>query len=115
MSDATPEFVTVAHVGEIPEGRGRAYPVGDRLVAVFRHQDRYYALDDFCPHMGAPLHTGDLHQGMVICDRHLWAFRLDDGQSPDAPTLRAPTFEVRVVGDEIQVRVPRPGQGPFDQ
>ena len=30
-----------------------------------------------------------------------------DGTSPDAPTLRAGTFEVRVEGDAIQVRLPR--------
>jgi nitrite reductase/ring-hydroxylating ferredoxin subunit len=99
------EFITVARVGEIPEGRGRTFRAGDREVAVFHVAGRYYALDDFCPHMGASLGTGDVHEDMVVCDRHLWAFKLADGSCPDAPALRATTFEVRVVGDEIQVRV----------
>jgi nitrite reductase/ring-hydroxylating ferredoxin subunit len=43
---------------------------------------------------------------MVVCNRHMWAFRLADGTSPDVPTLRAVTFEVRVEGDEIRVRLP---------
>jgi hypothetical protein len=30
-----PEFTTVAHVGDIAEGEGRAYPVGDWMVALF--------------------------------------------------------------------------------
>jgi nitrite reductase (NADH) small subunit len=98
------EFVTVAKVGDIAPGRGKAFPVGDRLVAVFHVDGQYYALDDFCPHMGAPLATGQLRDGLVICDRHQWAFRLADGTSPDSDTLRAETFEVRVVGNEIQVR-----------
>jgi len=106
-----PEFLTVARVGDIPEGRGKAFAVGDRLLAVFHYRGQYYALDDFCPHMGAPLETGTLHEGLVICDRHQWAFRLSDGVSPDAPTLRAETFQVRIVGNEIQVEVPEPGGG----
>jgi nitrite reductase (NADH) small subunit/3-phenylpropionate/trans-cinnamate dioxygenase ferredoxin subunit len=100
------QFITVARAGEIPPGRGRQVRVGDREIALFFVDGRYYALDDCCPHAGASLYTGDLADGMVICDRHLWAFRLADGQSPDAPTLRAETYEIRVVGDEIQIAVP---------
>ncbi len=106
------DFVTVARVGEIPEGKGRAFAVGDREVAVFLLNGRYYALNDLCPHMGASLGTGDIWDGMVICNRHMWAFRLADGFCPDAPALKAETFEVRVEGDEIQVRLPGPGGPP---
>ena len=35
MNETNPEFVTVAKVGDIPEGEGVPYPVGERLVAVF--------------------------------------------------------------------------------
>jgi nitrite reductase (NADH) small subunit/3-phenylpropionate/trans-cinnamate dioxygenase ferredoxin subunit len=100
------EFVTVARVGEIPPGRGCMVRAGMREIALFLLDGRYYALDDCCPHAGASLHTGDLVDGMVVCDRYLWAFRLDDGRSPDSASLRAETYEVRLVGDEIQVRLP---------
>lgn len=100
------EFVSVAKVGEVPEGRGKLFVGGDREIAVFLVDDQYYVLDDCCPHMGASLSLGDVRDGTVICDRHLWAFRLADGTCPDVPTLKAESFEVRVQGDEIQVRVP---------
>ncbi len=103
------EFITVARVGQIPEGRGRSFTVGNRELAVFLSGGRYYALDDYCPHMGASLGSGDLHEGKVICDRHMWAFQLSDGSCPDAPGLKAETFEIRVEGDEIQVRLPDKG------
>ena len=103
------DFVCVARVGDIPEGQGRTFRLGDREVAVFFHEGRYYALDDYCPHMGASLGSSDLRGDLVICNRHLWAFRLADGTSPDVPSLRAEAFEVRVVGDEIQVRLAKPG------
>ena len=104
------QFITLAKVGEIPEGRGKRFAANDRVVAIFFVDGNYYALDDECPHMGAPLSLGDVRNGMVVCDRHLWSFRLDDGTCPDASHLRAETFEVRLSGNEIQVRVPLPNE-----
>jgi nitrite reductase (NADH) small subunit/3-phenylpropionate/trans-cinnamate dioxygenase ferredoxin subunit len=98
------DFITVAKIGEIPEGRGKTVMVGDREIAIFCSGGQYYALDDYCPHMGASLGQGVVQQGAVICDRHLWAFRLTDGVCLDVSRLKAETFEVRVEGDEIQVR-----------
>lgn len=100
------EFHTIAKVGDIPEGRGRTFRIGDHEIAVFCRSGRYYALDDYCPHMGASLGSSDLHGDLVLCNRHQWAFDIRDGSSPDVPALRAKTFEVRVEGDAIQVRVP---------
>lgn len=100
------DFVTIARVGDVPEGQGRTFRLGDAYIALFLVGGRYYALDDFCPHMGASLGASDLRGEMVVCNRHMWAFRLADGTSPDVPTLRATIFEVRVTGDEIQVGLP---------
>ncbi len=99
------DFVTTATIGEIPEGGAKIVTLGERQLAVFCDGGEYYALENACPHMGAPLALGDVRDGMVVCDRHLWRFRLRDGVCPDAPELKAETFDVRVKGDEIQVRV----------
>ncbi len=100
------EFVPVARVGEIAEGTGRTVEVAGRPIALFFVRGRYYAVDDYCPHMGASLGAGEIHDGMVICNRHMWAFRLADGTCADVPALSVETFEVRVEGDEVLVRVP---------
>ena len=103
MSD---EFVTVAKVGAIPEGEGATFPVGRRLVAVFYLDGEYHAIDDVCPHMGASLGAGHVECGVVTCPWHAWHFRVSDGTWTDNPKLKVDAFEVRVVGDEIQVRLP---------
>jgi len=100
------QFVTVARVGDIPEGQGRSFVVGDREVAVFHVGGQYFALDDYCPHMGASLGVSEIYGETVVCNRHLWAFRLTDGTCVDVPSLKAATFQVRVQGDEIQVGTP---------
>jgi nitrite reductase (NADH) small subunit/3-phenylpropionate/trans-cinnamate dioxygenase ferredoxin subunit len=103
------DFVTVARVGEIPLGQGVAYPVGDRMVAVFNDNGQYAAIDDFCPHMGASLADGHFEEGIVFCALHDWRFRVCDGTWADNPRIKIDSFEVRVEGDQIQVRsTPRP-------
>jgi nitrite reductase/ring-hydroxylating ferredoxin subunit len=100
------DFVTVAKVGAISEGRGEAFAVNGRMVAVFCINGQYQAMDDICPHMGASLGSGEVVNGIVTCPWHAWRFRVCDGTWCDNPRLKLDTFEVRVQGDEIQVRVP---------
>ena len=98
------EFVTVAKVPEVPEGKGLTVVVGGRLVALFCEEGKYFAIDDLCPHMGASLGSGHVAGGVVTCPWHAWRFRICDGTWCDNPRIKIDAFEVRVVGDEIQVR-----------
>jgi nitrite reductase (NADH) small subunit len=105
-------FTTVAKVGSIPEGEGASFQVGERLVAVFNRQGEYFAIDDLCPHMGASLGGGYLdEEGVVTCPWHAWRFNVCTGKWADNPRLGVDTFDVRVVGDEIQVREKRAEAG----
>lgn len=101
----TREFQTVAKVGSIPEGEGRAFPVNGQLIAVFLQDGEYFAINDACPHMGASLSAGYLDGTEVICPWHAWRFCVTDGLWLDNPKskVRTESFEVRLVGDEIQV------------
>ena len=99
------DFTTVAKVGAIPVGEGASFQLGKRLVAVFNHNGEYLAIDDLCPHMGASLGAGCLdEEGVVTCPWHAWRFDAKNGKWADNPRLSIDTFEVRVQGDEIQVR-----------
>ena len=99
------QFVTIAKVGDIPEGEGASFQVSERLVAVFNYRGNYRAIDDICPHMGASLGSGFLdEEGNVTCPWHAWRFRVCDGKWTDNPRLGVDTFEVRVQSNEIQVR-----------
>jgi nitrite reductase/ring-hydroxylating ferredoxin subunit len=102
----TSDFVTVAKVGDIPQGEGRAFAVSGRMVAVFNEEGKFSAIDDFCPHMGASLAGGYLEGGIVTCPWHAWRFCIHDGKWCDNPKIKIDAFEVRVEGDEIQVKVP---------
>ena len=109
MSADTTEFTTVAKAAEIPEGQGQAFPVGGRMVAVFNEGGKFFAIDDFCPHMGASLAGGHMSGGIVTCPWHAWRFCIHDGRWCDNPKIKIDAFECRLDGDDVQVRaIPKP-------
>jgi nitrite reductase/ring-hydroxylating ferredoxin subunit/metal-sulfur cluster biosynthetic enzyme len=110
-------FMTVAKVGEIPEGGMKLVRVDGETVGVFRVEGGYYALDDVCTHDGGPLAEGPLEGFEIECPRHGARFDLRTGEALTLPaTVPVPIREVRVVGDEIQVEceqcVPAAGVAP---
>ena len=100
--------MTVAKVGEIPAGEGRAFTVRSRRIAVFHAPEGYFAIDDTCPHMGASLAEGYLEDSGVMCPWHAWKFCVKDGTWLDQPksNIRAESYELRLRGDEIQILLP---------
>ena len=98
-----PEFVSVAKVDDIPVGKGKAFEVGDRVIAIFNDNGTLFAIDDMCPHMGASLADGHLENSEVACPWHAWRFDVRDGSWCDNRRLKTDSFEVRVVEDQIEV------------
>ncbi len=98
-------FVDVASTDDIPVGKGRAFAVEGRMVAVFNDGGTFRAIDDFCPHMGASLGDGWLENGCVACPWHAWRFQLSDGAWLDNPKIKTEVFPVRIVGQRIEVEI----------
>lgn len=97
-------FVTVARVGEIPEGGVKVVRLEDQAVAVFHVDGKYYAMDDVCTHDGGPLAEGPLEGGVVECPRHGAKFDVRTGAVLSLPAITpVPTYTVRIEGDEIKV------------
>ncbi|MFT3882361.1 MAG: Rieske (2Fe-2S) protein [Gemmatales bacterium] len=100
------DFVTVAKVGDIPEGTSKAVAVGTKTIALFHRPGGVWnAIDDYCPHMGASLAEGRLEDGVVECPWHAWQFRLSDGTWVNSPKLKIGCYEVRVQGDDLQIKL----------
>ncbi|MFH5183500.1 Rieske (2Fe-2S) protein [Paenibacillus sp. TAB 01] len=72
-------------------------------IAVFYHEDRVYALDNRCPHLGFPLHMGSLCGGILTCHWHHARFDVCSGGTLDPWADDVPSYEVRIDGGEIWV------------
>lgn len=98
-------FVKVASTNELPPGQGKSVVVGDREVAVFNCDGKFYAIDNTCPHQGGPLGEGELDGTVVTCPWHGWRFDVCSGQSPVVPSAKLAKYEVKVEGSDILVAV----------
>lgn len=87
--------------------------VNGRGVAIFDAKGTLHAVQNACPHRGAPLAGGqlrDLPGGLfVICPDHAWRFRLTDGVCPEAgPECSLLVWDVKVEdGDILLSKLPR--------
>jgi 3-phenylpropionate/trans-cinnamate dioxygenase ferredoxin subunit len=100
-------FTKVATLAEIPVGLAKTVTVNGRKLALFNVGGSIYAIEDTCPHRGAPLSEGECEGVEIICPWHGARFDLTSGAhlSPPARSGVA-AFKVQVVGDEVQVDVP---------
>ncbi len=85
--------------------------VGRLPVLVVWHDERPYAIEDRCPHMGFPLHQGTVEAGLLTCHWHHARFDLASGCTLDPWADDAQGFEVRIEGDDVWV-APRPAGDP---
>lgn len=65
-------------------------------IALVRNSDgAVWALEDRCPHRGAPLSSGHLRKQGIVCPYHGWAFN-GEGRCTATPGVAEPVGEFRV-------------------
>jgi nitrite reductase/ring-hydroxylating ferredoxin subunit len=101
MADAT--AVRVGSLVELKETGRLTGKVGSLPVVVFWHDDRAWAIEDRCPHMGFPLRQGTVEAGLVTCHWHHARFDLATGCTLDLFADDARGFDVRCDGDDVLV------------
>jgi len=110
------EWVDAAGVEEIPPSRAKIVRVrGCTPIALFRHQNGFSAVSNVCAHQGGPLGEGKVVGGCITCPWHGFQYLPHNGQSPPPFTEKIPTYEVRVRGNRVQVRLrPLPPGTPVE-
>lgn len=99
------DFVTVARVEEVPDGGMKAAELDGESIVLIRQGESFYALEDRCSHEEFPLSSGDYAAGELTCVLHGARFDVTSGAPRSLPAVKpVKTYEVRVEGDEIQVR-----------
>lgn len=99
------DFTSVAKIGDVPEGEGRAVEVGGTSVALFKVDGNFHAIDNTCIHRGGPLGDGACIGTTVTCPWHGWQYDVVTGACHNSPGESVPTYEVRVEGEDVQIKV----------
>ena len=80
--------------------------VDERALVLFRNGETVRALDDCCPHAGAPLSEGTVEGKTVTCSWHGWTFDCETGESLDGADASVACHGVLVESGAILVRLP---------
>jgi nitrite reductase [NAD(P)H] small subunit len=106
-------WVSIGDIEDIPRTGARVVNTEFGNIAVFRtHDDKIYALEDKCPHLGGALSAGLVHGAQVTCPLHSWVIDLksggvvgpDEGCTLSVP-VRLETSKVQLDLSVIETRV----------
>jgi nitrite reductase (NADH) small subunit len=97
--------VRVCPAGEIPPGGVKAVAADGGEVAVFNVGGAFHAMDNTCPHRGAPLSDGRLEGCVVVCPWHGWQFDVTTGALLMSASSKQKTYKVTKEGDDLYVEI----------
>ena len=103
-------FVKVAALSDVAEGKPRAVRVEGHSIALFQHEGAVYATDNQCPHMGYPLVRGRVRKGVLSCDWHGWSYDMEGGGCFTGGCDDLATFPVEVRNGDIYIDVASGGK-----
>ena len=81
------EFVEVAKVNEIPDGKMKHIEVDGSEVLIANVGGKFYAVSDRCGHMNALLSMGNLKENTITCPFHGARFDVTTGRKLSEPIL----------------------------
>ncbi|MBO6757586.1 MAG: Rieske 2Fe-2S domain-containing protein [Roseibium sp.] len=87
MGTETLDWIRVAHVDELPEGRVKTVTAKTTSICLSHFDGQWSAMDNRCPHQGGPLGEGSIETGVdgkcwIRCPWHGWDFDPLTGAPP---------------------------------
>ena len=105
----TSRFVPAASLDEVRRLGSFVTTAGGVAVALFAHDDKVFAVENRCPHMGFPLHRGTVKDGVLTCHWHHARFDLETGGTFDQWADDARVFPVETRDGTVWVDVTQDG------
>lgn len=100
------EWVRVCGLAEAPKsGKVMEVDAAGLGICLANVNGELRAVDNRCPHRGAPLGQGWMEGESVVCPWHSWTFHLATGAAEYPVHERVEVFPVRVEGEDVLVSV----------
>ena len=94
-------FVYVCEAHEIENSRAKIFCIDKERIAVFRHENKLYAVHNVCKHQGGPLGEGKIIDGCITCPWHGYQYLPHNGQSPPPFKEKVSTYHLKVIDNKI--------------
>ena len=102
------DFVKIANVSDVPEGRMKAFNINGEEICVFNVGGKMHAVEEICPHQGGPMSEGTIEDGSIVCPWHSGKFDIETGkvsEESDFVKQDLKIYEVKTEGDDILVKI----------
>ena len=94
-------FVFVCGVNEIEESRAKIFCINKERIAVYRNENKLYAIHNVCKHQGGPLGEGKILDGCITCPWHGYQYLPQNGQSPPPFKEMVNTYDVKITEGKV--------------
>lgn len=99
------DWIAVAQLDDVPALGARVYIHNQKEVAIFRtSDDQVFALNNRCPHQGAPLSAGMVHGTSVTCPLHNWKIDLTTGEALAPDRGCSGNYETKLTDGTIYIK-----------
>jgi nitrite reductase/ring-hydroxylating ferredoxin subunit len=98
------DWIDVYDDGELWDGDIAGVTAGKEKIIIMRSNEELRAFKDCCPHKATPLSDGDLADGILTCNVHLWEFDVSTGESVNPCGEKLESFPIRENGGRIEVQ-----------
>lgn len=103
------DWISVAEVTALPDGKPVRVAVDDAAVLLLRRDIEFFAIGNQCTHQGAALDRGVVRIAgsvkTVTCPAHGSTFNLDTGKVMRPPATKpVPVYDVKVEDGRVFVR-----------
>jgi nitrite reductase/ring-hydroxylating ferredoxin subunit len=101
--------VLVGPLDKFESGNGKSVRIYNNVIAIVKTSSgEVFAIEDACPHIGAPLNNGIVEDSVLTCLWHGWSFDLKNGESTNCPGVCVKTFPVEIINNEVFVCIAPP-------
>ena len=103
----TEEFVYVCNVNDIDDNRAKIFCIDKERIAIYRYENKLFAIHNVCKHQGGPLGEGKIIDGCITCPWHGYQYLPQNGQSPPPFQEKVSTYDVKVIEGKVWLN-PKP-------
>jgi methionine sulfoxide reductase heme-binding subunit len=94
-------FVKVCGIDEIEEDRAKMFCIDNERIAVYKTQQKLFAVNNVCKHQNGPLGEGKVIDGCITCPWHGYQYLPQNGSSPPPFKEKVSTYDVKIEGSEV--------------
>ncbi|MFC2033281.1 Rieske (2Fe-2S) protein [Chloroflexota bacterium] len=106
-------LIEIAKTTDISNGQMKSFTAEGKEILIINYDNKYFAVDGRCTHMGGELAKGKLEGKIVTCPRHGAKFDVTTGSCISNPKigfikLKAKdeaTYEVKVENNTIRINL----------